>query len=77
VSRKLALLLVVLVAGATLTAVVLFPQDGSDAPRDAACAEAAEQTSDATDASDAFNFGDAVGCSGRRAEANGRREPPK
>ena len=73
-------MLVVLLTAATLTAVVLFPRGGSGAPRDdAACAEAAEQTSGVTVASDAFNFGNAVGCTGsaRRADANGRREPPR
>jgi hypothetical protein len=84
VTRRLALLLVVLVTAAALTAVVLLVRSGSDAgsdaPRDrAACAEAAEQTPRITAASDAFNYGDAVGCIGsdRRAEANSRREPPK
>jgi hypothetical protein len=72
-------MLVVLVTAATLSAVALFPRGGGRPHDDAACAEAAEQTSGVAVASDAFNFGDAVGCtgSGRRADANGRREPPK
>jgi hypothetical protein len=77
--RRLALVLVVLLTAATVAAAALITRGGSesesDVPSDVAnCSDAFNVDSDA------FNFGDAVGCgpsAQRRANARERPGPPE